>query len=353
MATAIAVQPDKKDLPAVVDRFTPPAVFIEDGIGTKNEWVTACNVFYPDAASLQTVLTVFRYCAAKKIDPMIKPFYIVTIDNRDAIWPSINYQRILAHRTAEYDGLDDTVFGPEIDRFGKKVPEWCSVTGYRFRNGRRSTYTGKVYYDEAVVTKDGRPNKMWDRRPRGQMEKCAEAAFLRKGFPEEVGSEPTGEEMGEHEGFNEHKEVQKRAKGKAEKRIESEAIQAEYTEVEEAFEPAEGEELTQIEAQAEPEKLVVPTVEEFIEARIEIAEQKGDTAAVEELKKDHEKFTEMANNIEPQKLIIGGMKTGWKAAQVKAYVAEKYNIPFEDAKTKMTREQFDETMKHVKENKPV
>ena len=37
---------------------------------------------------------------------------------------------------------------------------------------------------------------MWKQRPYGQLEKCAEAAALRKAFPEELGNEYAAEEMG-------------------------------------------------------------------------------------------------------------------------------------------------------------
>src|SRR6185369_500402 len=37
--------------------------------------------------------------------------------------------------------------------------------------------------------------KMWQERPEGQLEKCAEAAALRRAFPEEIGNELTAEEM--------------------------------------------------------------------------------------------------------------------------------------------------------------
>jgi hypothetical protein len=39
---------------------------------------------------------------------------------------------------------------------------------------------------------------MWCRRPFGQIEKCAEAAALRRAFPEEIGNEYTAEEMEGH-----------------------------------------------------------------------------------------------------------------------------------------------------------
>ena len=37
--------------------------------------------------------------------------------------------------------------------------------------------------------RNGTPNSMWQKRPRGQIDKCAEASSLRSAFPEEVGNE--------------------------------------------------------------------------------------------------------------------------------------------------------------------
>jgi len=42
---------------------------------------------------------------------------------------------------------------------------------------------------------------MWAKRPRGQLEKCAEAAALRRAFPEEIGNEYAAEEV-EGQAFN-------------------------------------------------------------------------------------------------------------------------------------------------------
>jgi hypothetical protein len=55
-----------------------------------------------------------------------------------------------------------------------------------------------VYWVETYATikrGDDTPNEMWETRPRGQLEKCAEAAALRAAFPEEVGGDYIPEEV--------------------------------------------------------------------------------------------------------------------------------------------------------------
>ena len=93
--------------------------------------------------------------------------------------------RAIAARTGLYAGNDDPVF--ELDNNG--FPVKATVTVYRLVGGQRQSFTASVYYSECVQTvskeKGGGPNSMWAKRPFGQLGKCAEAAALRKAFPEE------------------------------------------------------------------------------------------------------------------------------------------------------------------------
>lgn len=165
---------------------------------------------YPGAAK-SSVVMVLQYCAAAKLDPMLKPVHIVPIyyedkeagvkARRDVVMPGIGLYRIQASRTGQYGGQDDPEFGPEVKMkigdFEFAHPEWCKVVVYRFVQGVRCPFPAVVFWAEEYATKgnDTRmPNAMWSKRPRGQISKCAEAAALRKAFPE-VGSSPTAEEM--------------------------------------------------------------------------------------------------------------------------------------------------------------
>jgi hypothetical protein len=111
--------------------------------------------------------------------------------------PGIGLYRIIADRTGKYAGQDDAEFGPEVESWGIRFPQWCKVTLYKISPVGRVPYSAKVFWLESYATanKDvDSPNSMWRKRPYGQLEKCAEAAALRKAFPE-VGMQPTADEM--------------------------------------------------------------------------------------------------------------------------------------------------------------
>lgn len=164
------------------------------------------NSLYP-GAQIGSVQMVLGYCQAAGLDPMQKPVHIVPMwdknsrSMRDVIMPGISLYRTQAARTGEHVGTDEPVFGQlvTLDLGGMQiqVPEWCSVTVWRMKQGVRCAFVATEYWVENYATagKDSVvPNTMWKKRSRGQIAKCAEAQALRKGFPE-VGSAPTAEEM--------------------------------------------------------------------------------------------------------------------------------------------------------------
>lgn len=192
------------------------------------------STLYPGAAD-QSVRMVLSYCRAADLDPLMKPVHLVPMsvkvarnewgddqyETRDVVMPGIGLYRIRAARTGQYAGMDEPEFGPmktlhykrriaEWVQDGgrrKKVwryedatleyPEWCKVVVYRIVCGARCPFPAVEYWRENYATA-GRnteaPNEMWERRPFGQLAKCAEAQALRKAFPE-VGAQPTAEEM--------------------------------------------------------------------------------------------------------------------------------------------------------------
>ena len=182
----------------------PPAA---EQRGTSPEaWHVLKTVLYPGAGD-EIVCTILDYCRARDLDPLKKPFHIVPVwDSKlkrevEGIWPSIGETRITAMRTGEYAGMRGMDHGEEVTRrFGSveiTFPLWAQCTVYRMIGGTRCEFVGpKVYWLETFAkAQGGAPNRMWQQRPFGQLDKCAEAAALRAAFPEEAGTTPTAEEM--------------------------------------------------------------------------------------------------------------------------------------------------------------
>ncbi|MBP7953560.1 MAG: phage recombination protein Bet [Nitrosomonas sp.] len=168
-------------------------------------------------AQPESIKMVISYCAAAKLDPMLKPVNIVPMfcatgqkdqkgydikAMRDVVMPGIGLYRIQASRSGEFAGTSEPEFGNDITETldGAEItyPAWCKVTVKRLlSNGVVAEFTAKEFWKENYATKvkDSKaPNTMWAKRPYAQIAKCAEAQALRKAFPE-VGSQPTADEM--------------------------------------------------------------------------------------------------------------------------------------------------------------
>jgi phage recombination protein Bet len=164
---------------------------------------------YPGASSA-SIQMVLGYCKASGLDPMQKPVHIVPMWDgkakrmRDVVMPGIGLYRTQAARSGECAGVSEPEFGTDIETKigGVSIiyPQWCKVTvKRRLPSGDIVDFTAKEFWIENYAVKGGQekspaPNAMWQKRPYGQIAKCAEAQALRKAFPE-IGSSPTAEEM--------------------------------------------------------------------------------------------------------------------------------------------------------------
>lgn len=188
------------------------------------EWRVLVEQIFPTAKSVEAVTMALAYCRARKLDIYKKPVHIVPMWSAtlgkmvETVWPGIAEIRTTATRTGEYAGIDAVEWGDiveqdftgSIDTYEKKkktgtreitktvrFPEWASVIVYRWVKGKKAAFHTMVFWEE-TYGKTGRtsvPNDMWANRPRGQFDKCLEAAALRKAFPEEIGSMYAAEEM--------------------------------------------------------------------------------------------------------------------------------------------------------------
>lgn len=192
---AVVLEPEKALLPAPVARR---------GI-SEAQWRTAMNNLYPGAAA-ESVIMVFDYCAARKLDPLKKPCHIVPMrvknQNGDYIWrdvvmPGIYEYRTTATRTGQYLGHTIPEYGPITEQAGVMAPEWCSLTVKRWNPEAKliAEFPVQLLFDEVVATKDGKANQRWAKAPRQMLTKCVEAAALREAFPDELGGTHTVDEM--------------------------------------------------------------------------------------------------------------------------------------------------------------
>jgi phage recombination protein Bet len=193
--TSNALEPIGKTLPEPVARR---------GI-TEAQWRTLKGSLYPGALS-ESVLAVWDYCVARRLDPLKRPVHIVPMEVkiagsnrtewRDVVMPSIYEARVSAHRTGLYLGHSEPDYGPEITVGGVKAPEWCAMTFYRQHGEHTVPFPVKTKFREVVATtKDGKPNARWSRAPTQMLTKCCEAAGLREAFPDELGGEHVVEEL--------------------------------------------------------------------------------------------------------------------------------------------------------------
>ena len=218
-ATQTNEQAGNENVPALAGPRLPYHPAIEERFGVdRASWKALVEAIFPGAQSTESVILALSYCRARNLDPFKRNVHIVPIwDSKqgrmvDTVWPGIGELRTTAFRTGKYGGREATVFGDvqtaEWDhqpRNGPKrtikitFPEWAQVTVYRVVNGERVAFAGpRVYWLETYSTmgKSDAPNSMWERRPRGQLDKCAEAAALRAAFPEEIGDEFSNDEVG-------------------------------------------------------------------------------------------------------------------------------------------------------------
>jgi len=176
-----------------------PDPVIRRGI-SQAQWRTLFTL-YPGAKP-ESILLVWDYCVARRLDPLKKPCHIVPFkvkgEWRDVILPGIYELRTTAQRTGVYLGHSAPDYGPLEPYAGVGAPAWCAITFYRWNSdaGQRAEYPVRVLFREVVALGDNnKANARWSKAPVQMLTKCAEAAGLREAFPDEIGGEQTAEEL--------------------------------------------------------------------------------------------------------------------------------------------------------------
>lgn len=195
---------------------------------SEGQWKALVDAVFPSAKSVDGVLLAIRYAKARGLDIFKRVVHVVPMWNSklgrevETVWPGIGELRTTASRTGAHAGNDDCVFGPTksklfkdrktrkgrgqnaqeyVDEAEAKLdayPEWAQITVYKIVQGQRVAFVGpKVRFDETFSGMKGLqvPNDRWQRAPFQMLEKCAEAAALRRAFPDELGDSWSAEEM--------------------------------------------------------------------------------------------------------------------------------------------------------------
>lgn len=165
-----------------------------------------------DQATDGDLLVFFHVCQRTGLDPFARQIHMVSRNAKDendrwikkwTIQTGIDGFRLIADRADRRDGTlreyEDAVW---FDAEGNHYEVWTKATAPSaakvvvLRNGKR--FPATVMYSEYVQTKrNGDPNSMWSRMPANQLAKCAEAAALRKAYPQDLSGVYTDDEMGQ------------------------------------------------------------------------------------------------------------------------------------------------------------
>lgn len=182
----------------------------KDFNGSETAWRALCDQ-YPTAETPEILMAVLDYCAVRKLDPYKKPVHVVPMWNPrlkrqvQVVMQGINEIQITASRSGKWAGMDETVWGPTVertfrgtkqDRHGNdyntqvtlRYPEWASVIVYKLMDGKERPFPKKCFWEEYYARAGLNtevPNARWTQAPRQMIEKCCLAGALRSAFPEE------------------------------------------------------------------------------------------------------------------------------------------------------------------------
>ena len=141
---------------------------------------------------------LFIYQAQKTgLDPLRRQIYFTKYLNKKtgkhtaSIITSIDGYRLIADRTGQYAGSDDSII--EEDESKTKIIK-ATVTVWKMVNNTRCPFTASARWSEYCPAISSKAF-MWEKMPYFMISKCAESLALRKAFPSELSGMYTEDEM--------------------------------------------------------------------------------------------------------------------------------------------------------------
>jgi phage recombination protein Bet len=152
-------------------------------------------------------LSLFMYqCKRTGLDPLARQIHFQKFVSRDgssnvSFITTIDGYRLIADRTGKYVGSDEPVFegrvaitdGNQYDH--NHAPAKATVTVKKLVANIVCEFTASAYWTEYYP--GGKRGHMWRKMPHVMLAKVAEAAALRKGFPNDLSGVYTDDEMGQ------------------------------------------------------------------------------------------------------------------------------------------------------------
>jgi len=155
-----------------------------------------------DDGEVEYVLTA---CQKLGLDLIAKQIYATKRKDKFgnvniALVTSINGLRTIAESTGEYEGQTQVKYYDEngvgnIVWLEKSKPPWAAEVGIYRKGFRDAVYATALSKSYAQTTQDGKWTKFWATMPEVMIAKVAEAAALRKAFPQKIGQLYIAEEV--------------------------------------------------------------------------------------------------------------------------------------------------------------